>query len=65
MCGGFPGGSVGTSPPASAGDADPLGEEVAPHSSTLAREIPGTKEPGGPQSMGLQRAAHDLVTQQQ
>ena len=51
--------------PPSAGDVDPLEEEMATHSSILAWEIPGTEEPGGPQSMGLQRAAHDLVTQQQ
>ena len=33
---------------------DPLEEEMAPHSSTLAWEIPWTEEPGGLQFMGLQ-----------
>ena len=33
---------------------DPLEEEMATHSSTLARKIPWTEELGGPQSMGLQ-----------
>ena len=31
----------------SPGREDPLEEEVATHSSTLAQEIPWTKEPGG------------------
>ena len=35
---------------------------MAPHSSTLAWEIPWTQEPGGLQSMGLLRVAHDWVT---
>ena len=35
------------------------------HSSTLSWEIPWTEEPGGLQSMGLQRVRHDLVTKQQ
>ena len=34
---------------------DPLEEEVAAHSSILAWKIPWTDEPGGLQSMGLQR----------
>ena len=33
---------------------DPLGKEMATHSSILAWEIPWTEEPGGLQSMGLQ-----------
>ena len=37
------------------GQEDPLEESMATHSSVLAWEIPGTKEPGGLQSMGLQR----------
>ena len=55
-------------PPACAGDARDrsailgLGrsreEEMAMHSSILARKIPWTEEPGGLQSAGLQRAAH-------
>ena len=32
---------------------------MAPHSSTLAWEIPWTEEPGGLQSMGLLRVGHD------
>ena len=35
---------------------------MAPHSSILAWRIPWTEEPGGPQSMRLQRVRHDLVT---
>ena len=37
------------------GQEDPLEEGMATHSSILAWRIPWTKEPGGPQSMGLQR----------
>ena len=37
-------------------------EEMAIHSSILAWRIPWTEEPGGLQSMGLQRVGHDLVT---
>jgi len=33
------------------------------HSSILAWRIPWTEEPGGLQSMGLQRIGHDLVTE--
>ena len=32
---------------------------MASHSSTLAWKIPGTREPGGLQSTGLQRVRHD------
>ena len=39
-----------------------LEKEMAPHSSILAWEIPWTEEPGGLQSMGLQRVGHDLAT---
>ena len=35
------------------------------HSSILPWEIPWTEEPGGLQSMGLQRVGHDLVTKEQ
>ena len=35
---------------------DPLKEEVATHSSTLAWKIPRTEETGGLQSIGLQRS---------
>ena len=34
---------------------DPLEEDMATHSSILAWRIPWTEEPGGLQSMGLQR----------
>ena len=34
---------------------DPLEKGIATHSSILAWRIPGTEEPGGLQSMGLQR----------
>ena len=37
----------------------PLEKEMATHSDILAWKIPWTEEPGGPQSMGLQRAGHD------
>ena len=40
----------------SLGWEDPLEEEMATHSSILAWRIPWTEEPGGLQSMGLQRA---------
>ena len=43
---------------------DPLGEEMAPHSSILAWRIPWTEEPGGLQSIGSQRVGHALVTKQ-
>ena len=35
---------------------------MAPHSSTLAWRVPRTEEPGGLQSMGLQRVGHDWAT---
>ena len=38
---------------------DPLEKEMAPHSSFLAWKIPWTEEPGGLQSMRLQRVGHD------
>ena len=46
----------------SLGWEDPLEEEMATLSSTLAWRIPWTKEPGGLQSMQLQRVRHDRVT---
>ena len=49
----------------SLGREDPLEKEMATHSSILAWRIPWTEEPGGLQSMGLQRVRHDLVTKQQ
>ena len=38
------------------------GLSMAPHSSTLAWQIPWTEEPGRLQSMGSQRVRHDWVT---
>ena len=35
---------------------------MAPHSSTLAWKIPWMEEPGGLQSVGLQRVGHDCAT---
>ena len=40
------------------GGEDPLEKEMATHTSTLARSIPWTEEPGGLQSMGSQRVGH-------
>ena len=55
--------------PANARDAvpslhweDPMEEEMATRSSILVWEIPWTEEPGGLQSMGLQKVGHNLVT---
>ena len=44
------------------GREDPLEKEMAIHSSILAWRIPWTEEPGGLQSMVLQRVGHDWVT---
>ena len=41
---------------------DLLEKEMATHSNTLAWEIPWTEEPGGLQSMELQRVRHDWAT---
>ena len=38
---------------------DPLEKGMATHSSILAWRVPWTEEPGGLQSMGLQRVRHD------
>ena len=46
----------------SLGWEDPLEKEMAIHSSIPAQRIPWTEEPGGLQSMGLQRVGHDWVT---
>ena len=43
----------------SLGREDPLENEMATHSSILAWRIPWTEEPGGLQSLGLQRVGHD------
>ena len=45
----------------SLGREDSLEKEMATHSSILAWRIPWTEEPGGLQSMGLQRVAHNLA----
>ena len=65
----FPGGSVVKNPYAYAGDAemwvlslgqeDPLVKKMTSHSSTLARKIPWTEEPGGLQFMVFQRVRRD------
>ena len=41
------------------GQEDALEEEMETHSSILAWRIPWTEEPGGLQSMQLQRVGHD------
>ena len=63
---GFPGGSVVKTLPVmqktevrSLGQEDPLEKEMATHSSILAWRIPWTEEPGGLQSVELQRVRHD------
>ena len=43
----------------SLGEEDPLENEMAPHSSTLAWKIPWMEEPDRLQFMGLQRVRHD------
>ena len=65
----FPSSSVGEGSACSAGDQVqslgweyPLEKEMATHSSTLAWRIPWPEEPGGLQSMGLQRVGHNRVT---
>ena len=39
---------------------DPLEKQIATYSSIPAWKIPRTEDPGGLQSMGLQRVEHDL-----
>ena len=68
---GFPGGSLVKNPPANARDVidvgsvvgweDPLEEGMAARSSVLAWRVPWTEEPGGLQSMGLQRDMIDAT----
>ena len=43
----------------SLGQEDPLEKGMATHSSILAWRLAQTEEPGGLQSMGLQKARHD------
>ena len=64
VCEGFPGGEEIKNPPAkqetrvqSPGQEDPLEEDMATHSSLLARRIPWTEEPS--RSRGPQRAGHN------
>ena len=47
----------------SLGWEDPLEEEMATHSSILARKMPWTEEPGGLQSIGLERVRYDQATE--
>ena len=47
----------------SLGWEDPLGKEIATHSSILVWEISWTEEPGGLQSMGSQRVTQALATE--
>ena len=44
------------------GREDNLNKEMVAHSSILAWRIPRIEEPGGKQSIGLQRVGHDLET---
>ena len=67
---GFPGDSDGKESTCNAGDSglipgseDPLEKGMATHSSILAWRIPWTEEPGGLQSMRLQRVGHDWATE--
>ena len=46
----------------SLGQEDPPETEMAIHCSTLAYGTPWTEEPGGLQSIGLQRVRHDSMT---
>ena len=46
----------------SLGCEDSLEKGMATHSSNPSRRIPWTEEPGGLQSMGLQRVIHDWAT---
>ena len=68
---GFPSSSAAKNLPAtqemwvlSLSGEDPLERKMATHSSILAWEIPWTEEPGGLQSIGLQKSS-DLATNQQ
>ena len=64
---GSPGGSDSKESACNAGETwvrslgweDPLEKEMATRSSILAWKIPQTEEPGGLQSIGLQRVGHD------
>ena len=43
----------------SLGGEDPLEKEIATHCDILAQKIPWAEEPGGLQSVGLQRVGHN------
>ena len=58
---GFPGGADSKEFACNVGE-DPLEKGTATHSSTLARRIPWTEEPGGLHSMGSQRVGHGWAT---
>ena len=47
----------------SLGREDPLEKEMATYSNILAWKIPWTEEPGGLQSMRLQRVRHNWVAE--
>ena len=47
------------------GQEDPLEKEITTYPSILVWRTPWAQEPSGLQSMGSQRARHDLVTKQQ
>ena len=66
---GVPGGTVVKNLPANVetrvqplGQKDPLGKEMATHSSIPAWKIPWIEESGGLQSLGSQRVGHNWVT---
>ena len=66
ICMGFPTGSDGKDSACNVGDLgsisgqeDTMEEKMATHSSILAWRIPWIEEPGGLQSMGLQRVGCD------
>ena len=65
---GYPGGSDGKESACDGGDQgsihqeDPLKNEMAIHSNTLAWKIPWEEEPGRLQSMGSQRVRHNWAT---
>ena len=62
--GGFPGGPDDEESACNAGDLGLIpGSGMATHSGILAGRIPWTEEPGGLQSIELQRVRHDWVTE--
>ena len=68
---GFPSGSGVKNPPEgdagrqvqTLGQEDPLEKEMTTHLSIFAWEILWTEEPGGLQSMGLQKVGYDQLTE--